>query len=219
MAFIAADPGAYSFTYSVNDTDEASSNTATVSVEVNRPLQAFEDTARVILGTQTDVDVLSNDEGVTSGMLVSIMSGPNSGSATVTNDRKIQYTDGGLLGEGELTYKVSDSEQTSNATLTIVVAKQARGPVALDDSETVETDKTLTISVLDNDLAEIDSAIDADSLQITAQPDSPAEADVNADGTISFMSAQVGTYTLKYMVNGLNEEGSNEATVTVIVSQ
>jgi hypothetical protein len=220
VSFTATAPGSYSFTYSVNDTDEASSNVATVNVEVNRSLKAFEDKTRVILGQSTNVDVLSNDEGVTSDVIISIIAQPNFGSASVTSDNKIQFQDGGvLLGEDELTYKLSAPDQTSNnAKLTLVIAKQARGPVALDDAQTGNTNSLLTILVLDNDLAEIDNTIDATSVQITEQPDFPAEADVNSDGSISFTSSQSGTYTFKYTVNGSNEETSNAATVRVTVN-
>jgi len=130
------DPGAaangttVTFPYTATDTLGAVSNTATVSVLINNPLVAGNDTATTPARTPVTVAVLANDTGGTPPRSVINLTQPaNGGTAVLNANGTVTYTPGGPgtgvcpSGAGVFTYQARDSvggtSNTANVTVTV----------------------------------------------------------------------------------------------------
>ncbi len=88
----------------------------------NTPPSAADDSATVITGSDTTIDVLANDsdaqDGVLNGNLLSIVSAPANGSA-ILESGMVRYTpNSGFTGDDQLSYEIADSD---GATATAIV--------------------------------------------------------------------------------------------------
>jgi len=124
------------FTYTVDDNEGATSNVATVVVmvgEVNDPPVAEDDLVTTEAGVPVNIDVLANDSDPDGSSLiprtVTIMSGPESGTATVNWDGTITYTSvDGFVGTDQFTYTVEDDDAiASEATVKVEVLEVTGG--------------------------------------------------------------------------------------------
>lgn len=161
--------GSDSFTYTVNDTEDATSNVATVTINVNGghvndPPVAINDTASVSENNNVVIiNVTANDydiDGVIDPATVNIVSDPSYGSVSVDPiTGNITYTlNQNFIGVDIFKYTVNDSEgATSNiATVTIQVnyGQIHCVPIANDDYYKTLEDVRLGMvapGVLDND--------------------------------------------------------------------
>ncbi len=116
------------YTYTVEDTEGAESEPATVTITVDEAPVANDDSAQTTQGQSTTTDVLANDsdpEDDTSDLTVTVEGDdePSNGTVTVNGDGTITYTpDSGFVGEDSYTYTVEDTGgNEAEATVTIDV--------------------------------------------------------------------------------------------------
>ncbi len=218
--------GTDTFTYTVLDDDGEISNEATVTVtvtELNDAPIANDDTATTPIDTPVTIDLTDNDTDVdgtiddTSLVIVQ----PVNGNVVDNGDGTVSYTpDLNFFGTDTFTYTVldDDGEISNEATVTVTVTELNDAPIANDDSATTPIDTPVTIDLTDND-TDVDGTIDDTSLVIV-QPNNGLVVD-NGDGTVSYTPDLnfVGTDTFTYTVLDDDGEISNEATVTVTVTE
>ena len=136
-----------SFTYTVDDNNGATSNTATVTITVtpvNDPPVANDDADTVAEGASVDIAVVANDtdaDGTVDATTVTIDTDVTNGTTLVNpTTGVVTYThDGSETTSDSFTYTVDDNNgATSNtATVTITVTPVNDPPVANDDADTV----------------------------------------------------------------------------------
>ncbi|MCG8603566.1 cadherin-like domain-containing protein, partial [bacterium] len=152
--------GGDSFTYTVNDEDGATSNPATVMVNVisvNDPPIAAADTAITDEDLSVVVAILSNDSDVDGTIVpssIALVTQPNNGAVTVnTVNGLITYDPNpGFHGTDSFLYSVSDNEEAaSQGTVTIIVNDINDAPLAVDDGASTSEDIEVVIEILNND--------------------------------------------------------------------
>ncbi|MFQ5648304.1 MAG: tandem-95 repeat protein [bacterium] len=220
--------GTDTFSYTVADNDGLVSDTATVSVSVveqNDLPVAEDDTATTPEDVAVTLAVLANDsdsDGSVQASSVTMVAGPQSGSATVnTATGEITYTPSpNFFGVDSLRYNVKDNlGATSNdATVRITVTPVNDAPVAVDDSETTSEDIPVTISVTQND-SDIDGTLDVTTVAVTSGPFSGAANVDPATGVITYTPNTnfFGNDTFTYTVADDAGLTSNTATVSISV--
>lgn len=219
--------GSDSFTYTVRDQAGHESNAASVSVRVNAPPVADNDTASTQQGQPVTIDVLVNDsdsDGTVDATSVAIWNSPANGDATVAADGRIIYVPASNFdGIDTFTYKVSDNDGTlsNEATVTVVVTAIPTGnspPIAADDSVTTVRGAAVTINVLGND-SDADGTLDPSTVVVRSMP-ADGTAAVNADGTITYTpkAGFSGSDAFTYTVADNEGATSNAAAVNVTVT-
>ena len=220
--------GTDSFTYTINDGAGATSNAATVTVNVTNPNVlpvAADDSATTAEDTAVAISVLSNDSDSDGSLVVNsvtIQSHPASGSVNVdTVSGVVTYTPtADSFGSDSFTYTVQDDDGgTSNvATVSITMTPVNDAPVANNDTATLMEDNTFTINVLGND-SDVDGTLVNTSVTVVSAPTS-GTAVVNAGaGTIAYTPNEnfSGGDSFTYQVNDDLGVASNVATVTLTV--
>ena len=141
--------------YTIED-GRGESATGTINITVNSINDlpaAVDDTATVQEDGTVLVDVLANDSDPDGGVL-SILSvaGAQNGTASIESGQ-IRYTpDAEFFGTETLAYTISDGQGgTASASIEIDVASVQDGPVAVDDTATVEVNGSVLIDALAND--------------------------------------------------------------------
>ena len=221
--------GSDSFTYTVNDAEGATSNTATVSISVTAVNDAPVTTADSTTTTEDNpviVDILANDSDVDSGInaaSVAIVSAPSQGNTSInTSTGAITYTPtANSNGNDSFTYTVDDVDgATSNtATVSITVNAVNDAPIAIDDSASTDEDNAVQVAVLNND-SDIDNSINAASVTVTTGPANGTTSVNTGTGTITYTPAANynGSDTFSYTVQDAAAASSNTATVTITVN-
>lgn len=216
------------FSYTVQDNDGATSNTAKVIIYVNPindPPVAYNDSGTTDEDQDVIIDILSNDED-DHGLDISsvnITDKPANGSITNIDEKTgavIYSPDDNYYGEDTFSYTVrDDSGAVSNkATVTIKINSVNDNPVAENDSGAVNEDGSVAIDVLSND-TDIDGSIDFSSLQITESA-SHGTTTINTEtGEITYQPDHnyFGSDGFSYMVDDNDGAASNTAVVSVII--
>ncbi|HEX9832707.1 MAG TPA: Ig-like domain-containing protein, partial [Mycobacterium sp.] len=114
-----------SFRYVIQD-GRGGADSATVTIAVNAPPIALDDTARVAQGGSVNIDVKANDSDAddpNSALTVSLESGPTNGVAVVEADGSITYSHNGTATTGDsFRYRLTDPHGASDtATVSITV--------------------------------------------------------------------------------------------------
>ena len=214
--------GVDSFRYIVDDDDGATSNEATVTIDVmcDDPPLAIDDLYTVAEGTTLDVSapgILANDVTNPWEPLTAIMvSDVSYGTLSLKPDGSFIYVHGGSETTSDsFTYYDNDGTEDSNAaTVNIVVTPTNDDPTADDDEDATDEDVPVTIDVLAND-----ADPDGDSLSVDWVSQS-------SNGTVTNNATNV-TYSPDPDFHGLDtftytasdgSGGTAEAAVTVIVA-
>lgn len=219
--------GADSFTYTVNDNEGATSNTATVSItinSVNDTPTASNDSATTNEDNAVTISVLNNDSDVDdtlSGSSITITAAPSNGSTSInTSAGTVTYTPtGNFNGADSFSYTVQDDEgATSNtAQVSITVNSVNDAPVANNDSATTDEDSAVTVSVLSND-TDVDDTINSSTLAVSQSP-SNGSAAVSGSSIIYTPNSNFnGSDSFQYTVADTSGSTSNTATVTITVN-
>ncbi len=238
--------GVDSFTYRLDDDNGDTSNTATVTVNVDdQPVANNDGTMGAPLftvapGTTVALNVLGNDTGLSDTPLTVTIVNPAAalGSPVVTGSPgnaaaiRVNYTAGTTLGTDAFGYQIMDnSGNTATATAYVAVAAQ-NIPVAFDDAVSTYAipefaggeEDFVFLDVLANDQGLADAP-----LLVTITSD-PANGIIGAiqgclqNGTFCQVSYRPnegfsGTDSYQYMVTDGNGDSSNVATVTVTVDE
>jgi hypothetical protein len=227
--------------YKVADQEGALSNVATISVSVaaNTPPVAVADATSTDEGTQTSINVLTNDidDATINGGTVDLNPAAllrqttvnvTGGNFTVDNSGLVTFTPAdGYAGTATTTYTVSDTQgATSNAApITITVAPVNENPVANNDAALTDENDPVTIAILDNDTDDVGldpTTIDLDpstagqqtSRSVTGGVFNVSGGEVVFTPTTDFNGSSSASYTVSDNENAV----SNIATITVTIN-
>lgn len=220
--------GSETFTYTVKDTLGQISNAATVTVIVNAPPVAGNDTATAAINSTVGINVIANDTASNSSInstTVNIVSLATCGTTNVLTTGVVQFTAPATVpaapGTCSFSYVVSDtfvpSAISNVATVTVTITPPVP-PVALNDTAAAFTSATTVINVIANDTSST-STLNPASIVVTVPTGGTAVANLN--GTVSYTApATPGIYSFTYTVkdNAVPPSTSNSATVTVTVT-
>lgn len=220
--------GSDSFTYTIDDQSGATSNVATVIVNVlginDLPIAAA-DSATVTEDGSVDIDVLANDsdvDGTIEAATVQVLTDANHGTTTVDAlTGVITYTpDANFHGSDSFTYVVQDNEGgTSNpATVTITVTSVNDAPVANADTATLAEDTAHTLNVLGND-SDLDGTLVPASVAVVTAPQNGTAQVNTATGAIVYTPGENfnGSDSFTYRVQDNEGAWSNVALVNITV--
>jgi large repetitive protein len=198
--------GTDSFRYTVTDDNGGVSMPATVYVRVNVPTAA-DDLASFSGTTPTVIDVLANDTDPDGNQhlvpsSVTLVSGPQHGTATVNADGSITYTAAaGFAGTDTFRYTVMDDNGATSAPATVTVVGSAPNT---SNGTFDDTDGTTPVSipVLASDSAPGNAPLVPASVVVTAAPKhgSVTVDPVTGDITYTASTTFVGTDTFQYTV-------------------
>jgi uncharacterized repeat protein (TIGR01451 family) len=211
------------YTYTVLDNDSLVSNVATVTIDVNAPPLADDDSSSTDAGTPVTTPVVGNDtdpDGTVDPTTVTILANPGNGTVTVnpvTGDAT--YTPApGFFGTDTYTYTVQDDDGLVSNVATVTIDVNAP-PVADDDSSSTDAGTPVTTPVVGND-TDPDGTVDPTTVTVVANPSDgvvsvdPVTGDVTYTPNPGFGGIDTYTYTV------LDDDGfvSNVATVTIDVN-
>lgn len=190
--------GTDTFSYTIDD-GFGGQATASVTVNVvspNLPPEANDVVASTLRNQAVDIDVLANDSDPDGDSLSIIgFTQPANGSVSQVGDQLRYQPDPLYFGDDSFSYSISDGrggEATANVTVDVQFANQA--PVANPDSASGPAGTPITVEVLANDFDPDGDPIEV--ISVSRITTAPAEAVINADGTISF--------TISSTCSGLN---------------
>ncbi|MCP5083297.1 MAG: tandem-95 repeat protein, partial [Alphaproteobacteria bacterium] len=210
--------GTDTLTYTISD-GNGSTDTATVSITVN-PINdgpdALDDTVSLDEDTAITISVLANDSDLDGDALSVTAASASNGSVSIRPDGALDYTpNANFNGTDTLTYTITDGNGgTDTATVSITVNPVNDGPVAVDDTASLDEDTTVTISVLAND-----SDLEGDPLSVVAASAGNGSVSIRPDGALDYTPNGDfnGTDTLTYTITDGNG-GTDTATVSITVN-
>ncbi|MFN7894463.1 MAG: tandem-95 repeat protein [Pirellula sp.] len=214
-----------SFTYTIGDSLNGTSNIASVAITVtgvNDAPVAVNDSFQVAVGTTTLLDVLQNDRDVDSAFdLTSIEIGqlPANGIAIALPTGRVEFRSApGFVGVNTFTYRVRDSLGALSNEATVTV-NTSIPPVAGNDVVSTVRNRAVDIDVLRNDSdPDSNGGLNPASVTIVSPPTSGSALVLN-DGKIRYtpVTGFVGVTSLQYTVADITGQVSNVATVTIQV--
>jgi VCBS repeat-containing protein len=193
--------GPDSFTYRVRDAFGAISNEAIVTIVVNTAPVAVSDAVLTTINTPVVIDVLRNDadpDGTLNRASVSIASGPDVGSATVSSDGTIRYVPpADFIGTATLQYAVLDNEGLSSNLATVTV--RVTGSIHQNPTNRLDVNNDGFVSPIDvlivvNDLNFNGTRVLPSTLPV------PPYLDVNGDRSVSPLD-------VLELINFINQRG------------
>ncbi len=221
--------GIDALSYTADDEDGATSNTAEVVINVatqNDTPVAVADQAATNEDVSVAVDVVANDtdpDGSIDATQVSITGNPSNGSAVVNPATgEVTYTPAAdFAGEDSVKYTVKDNlGATSNeAKITITVAPVNDAPVAADDIAATGEDTPVSVNVLVND-SDIDGPLAPATVAIVVSPVNGTASVNPTTGEITYTPNQnfAGADALSYTVQDDIGLVSNQAELTLNVT-
>ena len=214
--------GLDSFTYKVKDNLGATSNAATVSITVNAPPLAVNDTAVVTKNTPLAINVLGNDsdpDGMLNPATVAIVGAASHGTASVNpTTGAITYTPASnYKGPDSFTYKVKDNFGAASNVATVSVTVDTP-PAAGNDTASTYKNAAVVINVLSND-SDPDGTLNAATVAIVAAAGHGTTSVNPTTGAITYTPAvnYTGPDSFTYKVKDNLGTGSNVATVSITV--
>lgn len=215
--------GPDSFMYSVNDNSGAVSNVATVSIVVNAPPVAGDDTATTNKNMAVTIDVLSNDsdpDGTVDPTTVAIVGAAGHGTTTVNpTTGAITYTPAAnYTGPDSFTYRIKDNLGADSNVATVSITVNAP-PVAVNDTASTNENTAALISVLTND-SDLDGVVDPATVAILAAALHGTTSVNPTTGAITYTPAPnyTGPDSFTYKVKDNLGADSNVATVSITVN-
>lgn len=195
---------------------DADFSAASAFLASNNAPAAVDDSAVTSVSQPVTINILLNDndpDGDT--LIVTIISPPQNGAATIANNQLVYTPDSGFTGSDSITYQIDDGNGgRDSAVVGITVDSGNAAPNASDDLATTSAGVPVTLSVLDND-----SDPDGDVLSITllSQPENGSIV-LNGDSmTYTPAAGFSGSDTFEYEIND-GHGGRDSATVTVSIT-
>jgi hypothetical protein len=174
--------------------------------------------------------VTSGGAPVENANVQGLWSGGASGSDSCTTDANGLCRVSKSTKESTLTFTVQDItgvgvsyDTSANDSITFDKNGNTPGvnspPVAVDDSANVQKGSSIVINVVDNDSD--DGILDLSSITITQDPSNEISLIDNGDGTLSYTHDGTDTIfdSFKYTINDNEGETSNEATVSITITE
>lgn len=217
--------GINTFTYTVKDVLGLTSNVATVTIRVNNPPTAVNDSATTPEDVPVDINVLANDtdtDGTLNPASVTIVTGPLHGTVFVNlATGVVTYTPAeNYFGADTFTYTVRDNDGAlSNvATVTLNVLAVNDPPVAVDDPTATDIGVAVVIDVLANDF-DVDGTIVPSTVTIITGPTNGTASINPVTGAITYTpnAGFVGGDLIVYTVMDNLGAVSNQAQVPIRV--
>ena len=204
------------FDYTVSD-GNGGSDTARVSVHVNKPPVANDDSVSTNEDHAATFEVLANDSDADGDALrVASITQPIHGTASINSDGSIAYTPHpNYSGRDSFNYTVSDGTDSDSASVIVTVVNANDPPSAVNDSASTSKNAAVIIAVLANDSDADGDALRIDSISRPAN----GTAAIRADGTIRYRpkGGFTGNDSFTYTISD-GRGGVSTATVTVAVS-
>ncbi|WP_199908619.1 Ig-like domain-containing protein, partial [Providencia alcalifaciens] len=145
--------GTDTITYTVKDKNGNVSNEATVTINIDAPPVAVDDTAATKESVPVTIDVLANDtdldKDIDPSTLV-IKTNGSKGTATIVDGKLVYTPNAGEVGTDTITYQVFDKNGNVSNEATVTINIDAP-PVAVDDTAATKESVPVTIDVLAND--------------------------------------------------------------------
>ena len=221
--------GVDSFRYRVTDGFSTSANQGTVFITVTAGVvapTATPDSYSVNTNNTLSVGVsnglLSNDFDI-APLTASLVSNPTQGTVSLNpnGDGSFVYTPGaGSTGTDTFVYQATAGTRSATATVTINIATTSNPPIVQDNSYTLNSNNTLTVTS-SNSLLQNDSDPDGDQLQVvTTAPVTTTQGQtvtLNADGTFVYAPPSSGFFgqdTFVYQAT----DGINTVAATVTIN-
>lgn len=215
--------GVSTFSYTVQDTTGLTSNAAAITVTVNTPPTAVDDSVATTAGVPVTFSLTANDTDPDNNIdpATVVVTPPPAAEGTVTNngDGTITFDPAaGFGGVSTFSYTVQDTTGLTSNAATVTVTVNAP-PTAIDDSAATTAGVPVTFSLTDND-TDPNNNIDPATVILTPPPIAEGVVASNGDGTITFTPAVgfSGVSVFGYTVQDTTGLTSNPATVTVTVS-
>ncbi|MTC43960.1 Ig-like domain-containing protein [Providencia sp. wls1921] len=216
----AGEVGTDTITYQVFDKNGNVSNEATVTINIDAPPVAVDDTAVTKESVPVTIDVLANDtdldKDIDPSTLV-IKTNGSKGTATIVDGKLVYTPHAGEVGTDTITYQVFDKNGNVSNEATVTVDIDA-APVAVDDSAKANKATPVEIDVLGND-TDLDNDIDPNTLAVVEQPSQGTVSIVNGKLVYTPNADAKGTDTITYTVKDANGNVSNKATVTIVINE
>jgi hypothetical protein len=191
-----------SFTYTVKDTDGATSSASvTINVGANQAPDAADDQMSTAYGAPVTIDVLANDIDPDDQTITIKSVNSSTGANVQIVNGKVLYTPSPNFnkagGTDTFTYIVEDIQgATDSATVTVSVGKKLNGaPSAVNDTASTAYGKPVSINVLANDTDPEGDTITIDSVKS------------DTEATVQIVNGQV-LYTPK---SNFNTDGGNDS--------
>ncbi|MCA1732392.1 MAG: tandem-95 repeat protein, partial [Acidobacteria bacterium] len=191
---------------------------APVTLAVNVPPEAMNDTATVAEDNSITIDVLANDSnpGGADPTIDSVGTATN-GTVNIVNGKIVYNPEENFNGDDSFTYTIVDAfGVTAEATVDVNVTAVNDDPFADDDEGFLDKNDSVRVSVLVND-----SDVDGDFLSVESITEGAG------NGTVSIVGSEieytpvtdfVGTDSFTYTVTDGNG-GSDSATVNITVNE
>lgn len=214
--------GTTTFTYRITRGSQTS-NTATVSIRVNRAPTATADTYTVEGNTTLTVSgegVLDNDSDPDGGMLTAELAQPaSSGTVSLNADGSFTYTPAsGFVGTATFAYRAVDEDEAESASTTVTITVTAAAPTAVADAYETRINTALTTpapGVLSNDENTGEGSLTAEV--VTTPANGTLTLQANGGFTYTPEDGFTGTDTFTYRaLRGTT--ASAAATVTIEVT-
>ena len=195
--------------------------------QVAAVLQVHDDNAIVDQNAEVIIDILSNDssgEGAFDKTSVNITTLAENGMTSIDNiTGSVTYTpNSGFSGADSIAYTVNntDGETSNEATVSISIVDTTTVPQAQDESVTLQQDAEIVIEVLSND-NEAGGTLDLTSIDIVTLPENGVTTINNTVGNVTYTpnAGFSGTDSFAYTVKNPNGDSSNEAVVSITISE
>ncbi len=212
-------PVAVDDTDSVNE-DETVSKTASQNDVLNDDTDADDSASLTVSAIRTGAEDGTGNSGTVGSALTGTygtLTLNSNGSYTYVADQSAaDDLDAGDTANDIFTYTVSDGTATDTATLTITVTGVNDTPVAVDDTDSVDEDSSVTKLAIQDDVLDDDTDADDDdpaNLTVTKiQPDSGSESNVSSGTTHLNGTSVTGAYgTLVIGSNGAYKYTADQA--------
>ncbi|QLR05624.1 Ig-like domain-containing protein [Providencia rettgeri] len=211
--------GTDTITYTVTDKNGNVSEDATITINIDAPPVANDDSAKANKATPVELDVLGNDtdlDGDIDPTTLEVVSEPTKGTVKVVDGKLVYTANPDATGQDTITYLVKDKNGnvSNKATVTIDITEP---PVANKDEADTRHNTPVEIDITAND-TDLDGDLDKNSVVIT-QPGTKGTVTIGEDGKLIYTPNQGehGTDTITYTIKDKNGNVSNEATVTVTI--
>ena len=211
--------GTDTITYTVTDKNGNISEDATITINIDAPPVANDDSAKANKATPVELDVLGNDtdlDGDIDPTTLEVVSEPTKGTVKVVDGKLVYTANPDATGQDTITYLVKDKNGnvSNKATVTIDITEP---PVANEDKADTRHNTPVEIDITAND-TDLDGDLDKNSVVIT-QPGTKGTVTIGEDGKLIYTpnKGEHGTDTITYTIKDKNGNVSNEATVTVTI--